>query len=63
VISVTVIFARHVYIGYEQSGVWQEAWWPSLAVWIPFYLAIAVSMWSSQKSSRKFAARHPSTGT
>jgi Glycosyltransferase family 87 len=63
VLSVTVIFARHVYIGYEQSGVWQEAWWPSLAVWIPFYLAIAVSMWSSQKSSRKFAARHPSTGT
>jgi Glycosyltransferase family 87 len=43
VLSVTVIFARQVYIGYEQTGEWQEAWWPSLAVWIPFYLALAVS--------------------
>jgi hypothetical protein len=42
VLSATVIFARHVYIGYEQAGVWQEAWWPSLAVWLPFYLALMV---------------------
>ncbi len=41
--AVTVIFARQVYIGYEQTGVWQEAWWPSLAVWLPFYLAWLIS--------------------
>jgi uncharacterized membrane protein len=43
VLSVTVIFARQVYIGYEQTGEWREAGWSSLAVWIPFYLALFVS--------------------
>jgi hypothetical protein len=43
ILSATVIFARQVYIGYEQTGEWQEAWWPSLAVWIPFYLALLIS--------------------
>jgi hypothetical protein len=42
--SVTVIFARHIYIGYEQTGLWQESWWPSLAVWVPFYLGLAISI-------------------
>lgn len=47
VLSVTVIFARHVYIGYEQTGLWEESWWPHLAVWIPFYLAVALT-WLSE---------------
>ena len=38
-LSTTMIFARHVYIGYEQTGIWQEAWWISPLVWIPFFLA------------------------
>jgi hypothetical protein len=44
VLSVSVIFARHVYIGYEQSGLWQEAWWPALAVWLPLYLALLIQI-------------------
>ena len=44
VLAVTIIFARHIYIGYEQTGVWQEDGWPSLAVWIPFYLALVISV-------------------
>lgn len=53
VLSVTVIFARYIYIVYEQTGVLQEAWWSPLAVWIPFYMALVFSVRLIQKASRK----------
>jgi hypothetical protein len=40
VIGVTAIFARYVYVGYEATGVWQEAGWSAWAVWLPFYMAV-----------------------
>ncbi len=57
VLSVTVIFARQVYIGYEQTGVWQEAWWSTLAVWIPFYLALFVS-WLFRRGAEQPGQMH-----
>jgi hypothetical protein len=53
VASVTIIFARHVYIGYEQTGLWQESWWPALAVWVPFYMTLAFSVWTRMKIKHK----------
>jgi hypothetical protein len=57
VLSVSAIFARHVYIGYEQTGAWQEAWWPALAVWLPFYLALALQLPPRLPARRVFAVR------
>lgn len=57
VLAVTVIFARQIYIGYEQTGIWQEEGWPSLAVWIPFYLALVISFWHHFPSFRTTTRR------
>ncbi|MCJ7568230.1 MAG: glycosyltransferase 87 family protein [Anaerolineales bacterium] len=38
VLSASVIFARHVYLGFETTGVWRESMWPRWAVYLPFYL-------------------------
>jgi hypothetical protein len=60
VLSVTMVFARHVYIGYEETGVWEEAWWPSLAVWIPFYLALIIGQVRSKyRQHRDLHAANP----
>lgn|SRR5690554_2982734 len=42
VLSGSVIFARHVYLGYEATGIWQEARSVRWLVYVPFY---AVLMW------------------
>ena len=39
VLSGSVIFARHVYLGFEANGVWREAQWSRWAVYLPFYLS------------------------
>ena len=58
--SLTCIFARHVYLGYEQTGEWQEAWWPSLAVWVPFFLAYTLE-WLSSHSRLFIKSASPHT--
>jgi hypothetical protein len=52
VLGVTMIFARHIYIDYEQTGVWLEDWWPSLAVWMPFYLTLVIPVRNQLRSFR-----------
>jgi len=42
VLSGSVSFARHVYLGYEATGIWQEARSVRWLVYVPFY---AVLMW------------------
>jgi hypothetical protein len=38
VLSGSIIFARHVYLGFEKNGIWREASWTRWAVYLPFYL-------------------------
>lgn len=40
VLSGSVIFARHVYLGYEATGVWREARPVRWLVYVPFYAAL-----------------------
>lgn len=49
--SMTIIFARWAYIGYEQAGIWEEPWWLPLAVWAPFYIILAGKGWRTLKTS------------
>lgn len=40
VLSGTIIFARYIYIPFERTGVWREAGWTALAVYLPFYTSL-----------------------
>jgi hypothetical protein len=42
VLSGSIIFARHVYLGFEANGIWREAGWTRWAVYLPFYLTYFV---------------------
>jgi len=54
VLSVTVIFARHIYINYEQIGVLEESWWVSLVVWTPFFVTHMLQ-WVWIKHNQRFS--------